>query len=210
MPPASRDAAAVGTETWSFAAPRTLGLQAPSAVVFSNRNSSFAQNCWSGRFFGKRSARPSCQPRAGMGVVDPLGRKQPPVPTLVTMLPTRFLPVPFPTRPRRSQGWILRRRTRRVPRTPIQATLELSDPRGRFASTSRSFAATSSPAEAAARQPSRDHHQESPPPRPAPHRFPGQRCSLAPSTVLLRPVPFLDPSEQMITAVTCAGVEPPF
>ena len=46
------------------------------------------------------------------------------MPTLPTPLPIRLLP----TRPRRSRRWILRGRKRRVPRTPIQATLKLTNP----------------------------------------------------------------------------------
>src|SRR5438046_10418732 len=61
-------------------------------------------------------------------LVDPLGRQQPPVPTLVPLLPT-----PLPARPRATRTWrsrrrILRRRQRRVPRTPVQTTLELRTP----------------------------------------------------------------------------------
>ena len=61
-------------------------------------------------------------------LVDPLGRKQPPVPALMPVLPA-----PLPTRPLPARTWrrrrrILRRRQRRVPRTPVQTTLELGHP----------------------------------------------------------------------------------
>src|SRR6266545_7550228 len=59
---------------------------------------------------------------------DMLGRKQPPVPALMPVLPAPLPARPLPTRAWRSRERILRRRQRRVPRTPIQTTLELSNP----------------------------------------------------------------------------------
>src|SRR6266540_18731 len=61
-------------------------------------------------------------------LVDLLGRKQPPVPGLMPVLPAPLPARPLPTRAWRSRERILRRRQRRVPRTPIQTTLELSNP----------------------------------------------------------------------------------
>jgi hypothetical protein len=61
-------------------------------------------------------------------VVDLLGRKQPPVPALVPLLPAPLAAGPLPPRAWRSRRGILRRRQRRVPGTPIQATLELGNP----------------------------------------------------------------------------------
>jgi hypothetical protein len=58
-------------------------------------------------------------------LVDLLGRKQPAVPALVPVLPAALPTRPLPTRARRSRRGILRRRQRRVPRTPIQTTLKL-------------------------------------------------------------------------------------
>jgi hypothetical protein len=61
-------------------------------------------------------------------LVDPLKRKQPPVPALVPALAAPLPARPLPTRARRSRRRILRRGQRRVPRTPIQTTLELGNP----------------------------------------------------------------------------------
>ncbi len=60
--------------------------------------------------------------------VDLLGRKQPPVPALVPVLPAPLPTRPLAARTTRSRRGILRRRKRRVPRTPAQTTLELSNP----------------------------------------------------------------------------------
>jgi len=60
--------------------------------------------------------------------VDLLGRKQPSVPALVTRLTTTPPTRALPARTGRRRGRILRRRQRRVPRTPIQPPLELSHP----------------------------------------------------------------------------------
>ncbi len=60
--------------------------------------------------------------------VDLLGRKQPPVPALVPVLPAPLPARPLPTRTTRSRRGILRRRKRRVPRTPVQTTLKLGNP----------------------------------------------------------------------------------
>jgi hypothetical protein len=57
--------------------------------------------------------------------VDLLGRKQPPVPTLMTGLTTTPPPRALPARTRRRRRRILRRRQRRVPRAPVQPPLEL-------------------------------------------------------------------------------------
>src|SRR6266536_461872 len=61
-------------------------------------------------------------------LVDPLGREQPPVSALMPGLSTPLAARPLPARPFRRRWRILRRRQRRVPRTPIQTTLELSNP----------------------------------------------------------------------------------
>ncbi len=60
-------------------------------------------------------------------LVDPLGRKQPPLPALVPVLPAPLPARPLPTRTIRSRRGILRRRKRRVPRTPVQTTLQLGN-----------------------------------------------------------------------------------
>ena len=59
-------------------------------------------------------------------LVDLLGRKQPSVPALVPRLTTTPSTRGLPTRTRRHRRRILRRRQRRVPRTPIQPPLELT------------------------------------------------------------------------------------
>ena len=61
-------------------------------------------------------------------LVDLLGRKQPPIPALVPGLATTSPTRALPARTRRRRRRILRRRQRRVPRTPIQTTLELANP----------------------------------------------------------------------------------
>ena len=61
-------------------------------------------------------------------LVDQLGRKQPPVPALMAMLPARLAAGALPARTRRRRWRVLRRRQRRVPRTPVQTTLELHNP----------------------------------------------------------------------------------
>jgi hypothetical protein len=79
--------------------------------------------------FGERArARPAAVGPMLDDLVDPLGRKQPPVPALVPVLPAPLPARPLPTRAWRSRRGILRRRKRRVPRTPVQATLELGNP----------------------------------------------------------------------------------
>jgi hypothetical protein len=61
-------------------------------------------------------------------LVDLLGRNKPPVATLVPLLAAALPTRPLPTRPWRRRRRILRRRQRRVPRTPIQTTLKLRHP----------------------------------------------------------------------------------
>ena len=60
--------------------------------------------------------------------VDLLGWKQPPVVALVPALPASLPPRPLAARTTWSRRRILRRRQRRVPRTPVQPTLELDNP----------------------------------------------------------------------------------
>lgn len=62
-------------------------------------------------------------------LVDPLGRKQPPVPTLMPRLTTTLATRPLPTLTRRRRRRILGRWKRRVPRTPVQPHLELGHSR---------------------------------------------------------------------------------
>src|SRR6266540_699705 len=62
-------------------------------------------------------------------LVDLLGRKQPPKPALVPVLPAALPARPLPTRAWRSRRGILRRRKRRVARTSVQPPLELGNPR---------------------------------------------------------------------------------
>jgi hypothetical protein len=61
-------------------------------------------------------------------LVDLIGRKQPPLLALVTELTTAPATRPFPAWTWRRRRGILRRRQRRVPRTPVQTTLELGNP----------------------------------------------------------------------------------
>src|SRR6266511_3711015 len=61
-------------------------------------------------------------------LVDLFGREQPPVPALVSVLPAPLAARPLPAWTWRRRRRILRRRQRRVPRTPIQPTLELGHP----------------------------------------------------------------------------------
>src|SRR5438128_11079335 len=61
-------------------------------------------------------------------LVDLPGRKQPPVPAFVSVLPAPLAARPLPARTWRRRRRILRRRQRRVPRTPIQPPLELGHP----------------------------------------------------------------------------------
>jgi hypothetical protein len=61
-------------------------------------------------------------------LVDLLGREQSPVPAFVSVLPTPLAARPLPARTWRRRRRILRRRQRRVARTPIQPTLELGHP----------------------------------------------------------------------------------
>jgi hypothetical protein len=61
-------------------------------------------------------------------LVDPPRPKQPPIPALMPMLATTLPARPFPTRTWRRRRRILRRRQRRVSRTPVQTTLELGYP----------------------------------------------------------------------------------
>src|SRR3954454_23744441 len=60
--------------------------------------------------------------------VNLLGWKQPPVVALVPVLPTSLPARPLVARTTWSRRRILRRRKRRVPRTPVQPTLELDNP----------------------------------------------------------------------------------
>ncbi len=53
---------------------------------------------------------------------------KPPVPALMPLLATALALRPLPARPFGSRRRILRRRQRRVPRTPVQPTLELGNP----------------------------------------------------------------------------------
>ena len=59
-------------------------------------------------------------------LVNPLWRKQPPMLALMPMLPATLPTRSLTTWTRRRRWRILRRRQRRVPRTPGQATFELS------------------------------------------------------------------------------------
>ena len=76
------------------------------------------------------------QARAGLAapgpllddLIDLLGRKQPAVPALVPGLAAPLATRPPPARPRRRPRWVLRRRQRRVPRTPAQPPLQLGHP----------------------------------------------------------------------------------
>jgi hypothetical protein len=61
-------------------------------------------------------------------LIDLLWPKQPPVAALVPLLPAPLPARPLPSRPLRSRRRILRRRQRRVPRTPVQTSLELGHP----------------------------------------------------------------------------------
>jgi hypothetical protein len=61
-------------------------------------------------------------------LIDLLGREQSAVPAFVSVLPAPFAARPLPARTWRRRRRILRRRQRRVPRTPIQPTLELGHP----------------------------------------------------------------------------------
>ena len=61
-------------------------------------------------------------------LVDLLGRKQSAASAFVSVLPAPLAARPLPTPTRRRRRRILRRRQRRVPRTPIQPTLELGHP----------------------------------------------------------------------------------
>jgi hypothetical protein len=61
-------------------------------------------------------------------LINLLGRQERPVTALVPDLAATLESTPLPRRPRRRRRRILRRRQRRVPRTPIQTTLELGNP----------------------------------------------------------------------------------
>jgi len=61
-------------------------------------------------------------------LVHPLWRKQPSVSALVPVLAASLPTRPLPARTTRSRRRILRRRKRRVARTPIQTTLKLGNP----------------------------------------------------------------------------------
>jgi hypothetical protein len=61
-------------------------------------------------------------------LVDPLQRKQPPIPALMPLLPAPRTTRALPARTRRRRRRVLRRRQRRVPRTPVQTTLKLGNP----------------------------------------------------------------------------------
>src|SRR2546421_556388 len=73
-------------------------------------------------------ARPAAVGPMLNDLVDLLGRKQPPVPALVPVLAATLPARPLAARTTRSRRRILRRRQRRVPRTPNQTTLELANP----------------------------------------------------------------------------------
>src|SRR5439155_12609566 len=79
--------------------------------------------------FGERAGARSAAVRPLLNdPVDLRGRKQPPVPSLVPVLHAPLPTRPLAARTTRSRRGILRRRKRRVPRTPAQTTLELSNP----------------------------------------------------------------------------------
>ena len=61
-------------------------------------------------------------------LVHPLGPNKLTVAALMPLLATALAPRPLPARPLRSRRRILRRRQRRVPRTPVQPTLQLGNP----------------------------------------------------------------------------------
>ena len=76
----------------------------------------------------ERTAVLACLEALPDGLVDPLGREQPPMPALMPRLTTTPPTRPRPARTRRHRRRILRRRQRRVPRTPVQPPLELNHP----------------------------------------------------------------------------------
>src|SRR5204862_7759370 len=72
-------------------------------------------------------ARPAADGPTLDDLVDLLGRKQSPLAALLPLLAAPLAARPLPTPAWRSRPRILRRRQRRLARTPLQATLELSD-----------------------------------------------------------------------------------